>query len=669
MGKNIPTMTTTKTVAHFVPKAITPTAEQLAIQISPARMAIVEANAGAAKTMVLALRMAEAWTRGTRAEQILALTYTDAACAALRGALKKIGVPAAVAQQMRIQTFEAFSSQVLAEIEGGKVPVYTEAEQFSPMIWEAVRQVAGHPDARWRSELLMPTLGDHGMTDAFLQQGEILKGTLRDVRERDDQAVSPDYADSIGTEYTQLKIYLAFERIRCANPEKPAFRGPQDATYDLACLLHDGESVLHTSNWPQAVKVLVVDEMHDMNQAMFTLLQALLASNRCFFCGVGDIDQVIHKATGADAQFMRSALEAHSSHAVQRYPLTHSYRFSPALAKLAGSVARNKPYASLAPHATSVVVQRYSDNADCARQVVAAAVQWRAQPKAKMDEFAVLLRHPHQSVQIENALIAAGIPYTTQGFDSYVQRPEVLLLRGLLAVATDDLGSITAELTRKNILRALVFFAESRIQVDGREQESQQELLDDAVRAVAVAPTFLKSFFDNQVLRNAPTSTRKRLQAAVETIRSHTGPSLLDALLTALHAPSLVRNVLTSTRRRQEAESNLAWLAQAAESFASPAQFFQHLNAIEQKQQTSPKEKAASLLIASITSVKGLEFDAVLLPYLAQGEFPDPQGDTDEELNTLYVGITRARRELTVLTHAERPGSFSEFCKPPGPPV
>ena len=662
-------MTPTKTVAHFVPKAITPTAEQLAIQISPARVAIVEANAGAAKTTVLALRMAEAWTRSTRAEQILALTYTDAACLALKTALKKIGVPAAVAQQMRIQTFEAFSSQVLNDIEGGKGPVYTEAEQFSPVIWEAVQQVADNPGERWRSELLMPTLGDHGMTDTFLQQAEILKGTLRDVLEREEQVVSPDYADSLGVEYTQFKIYLAFERIRCANPEKPAFRGPGDATYDLACLLHNAESVMHAPHWPKDIKVLVVDEMHDMNRAMFTLLQALLASNRCFFCGVGDIDQVIHKATGADAQFMRSTLEAHSNHAVQRYPLTHSFRFSPAVAKLAGSVARNKPYASMAAHATSVALQRYTDNADCARQVVEAAVQWKAQPKAKMDGFAVLLRHPHQSVQIENALITAGIPYSTLGFDSYVQRPEVLLLRGLLAVATDDLGSITAEQTRKNILRALVFFAESRIQVDGREHESQLELLEDAVRTVAIAPTFLASFFDNQVLRNAPAATRQRLQAAVQVIRNHTGPGLLDAVLAALHAPSLVRNVLASTRRRQEAESNLAWLAQAAAGFASPAQFFQHLNAIEQKQQTSPKEKAASLLIASITSVKGLEFDAVQLPYLAQGEFPDPQGDAGEELNTLYVGITRARRALTLYTHAERPGGFSGFCKPLPLPV
>jgi DNA helicase-2/ATP-dependent DNA helicase PcrA len=646
-----------KTVAHFQPKAITPTAEQRAVQISPARMAIVEANAGASKTTVLALRMAEAWTRGTRPEHIFALTYTDAAQQALKAALKKIGIPAAIVQQLRIQTFEDFCRQVLREMEGGPVPLYTEAEEFSPVLWEAVQQVSDHPGEAWRSELNMPTLGDQGLVDSFLQYSEILKGTLRDVLERQDQSVTPDYAASLDSDYTQLKIYLAFERLRCANPEKPAFRGSQDATYDLALLMLNGETVTHYQAWPGRVKVLVVDEMHDMNQAMFTVLQALLASNHCFFCGVGDIDQVIHKAAGADAKFMRSSLAEHSRHKVERYPLTYSFRFGTTVAQIAGQIA-NKAYASKAEHSTQVTRLHYVDNADCAAQVVQQALQWKSQPRAKMHEFAVLLRHAHQSVQIENALIEAGLPYTTRGFDSYVLRPEVLFLRGLLAVATDDLRSVTVERTRALVMRALVFFAGSHIQVEGREHESQQELLDDAVRSVTDNPLFLTSFFENQVLRNAPADTRQRLQAAVQCIRSHAGPGLLGAVLQALRIHTLVNQVLASRLRRVEAESNLAWLAQAAERFASPALFFQHLNAIEQQQQSSQRDKSGSLLIASISSVKGLEFDAVQLPYLAQGEFPDPHSDPVEESNTLYVGVTRARRQLTLLASQTRPSSL-----------
>ncbi len=664
-----------KSVAHFTPKAIVPTAEQLAVQISPARMAIVEANAGASKTTVLALRMAEAWTRGTRPEQIFALTYTDAARQALQGALKKIGVPAPVIHTLRIQTFEAFCTQVLLELEGEAVPVYTEAEQFSPLIWQAVEMVADQPNERWPDALLIPTLGDHGMTDVFLQQSEVLKGTLRDLLERDEQRVDTDYAESIGCEYTQLKIYLALERLRTANPERPAFRGPHDATYDLASLLLRDDPVTHTRAWPSAIKVLVVDEMHDMNQAMFTVLRQLLTTNRCFFCGVGDVDQVIHKATGADAKFMRDELLQLSvtvGHPVTRYPLTHSFRFSPALARLAGKIA-NKPYASLAPHPTTVAVQHYADNAEGARLVVQEAQRWKAgapASKSRMEGLAVLLRHPHQSVQIENELIEASIPYTTRGFDSYVLRPEVLFVRGLLAVATDDLRSVTVERTRALVMRALVFFAESRIQVEGREDESQQALLEDAVRSVTEAPSFLTHFFDNQVLRNAPNTTRRRLKETVELIRNfnshhNSGPGLLEAMLKTLNIHALMNNVLHSRLRRSEAESNLNWLAQAAERFASPAEFFQHLNTIEQQQHTHAVTKGgkaiakpSSLLLASISSVKGLEFDAVVLPYLAQGEFPAPDAEAVEEQNTFYVGMTRARQSLTLLASTQRPSAF-----------
>ncbi len=647
-----------KTIAHFAPKAIEPTVEQLAVQISPARMAIVEANAGASKTTVLALRMAEAWTRRTHPENILALTYTEAASAALKAALRKIGVPAAVVALFRIATFEAFCTRVLQEIEGGPVPVWLEAEQLSPVIWEAVERVAEHPDARWRSELLMPTLGDHGMTDAFLQHSEVLKGTMADLLGREEQSVSPEYAASIGVEYTQLLIFLAFEKIRCANPERPAFRSAQDATYDLARLLHEGESITHYAAWPKKAKVIVVDEMHDMNQAMFTVLQALLASNHAFFCGVGDVDQVIHKASGADARFMRTELAAHNpQHKLARYPLTHSFRFNAALAGIAGRIA-DKPYASKAPHDTEVNTVVYADSAACAQLVVQAAKQWQARPKAKMAEFAVLLRHAHQSVEIENALIEAGIAYTTQGFDSYVMRPEVLFVRGLLAVATDDLSGVTVEATRREVMRALMFFSGSRIQVDGRERESQHDLLNDAIRSVADNPQFLTSFFDNQILRNAKPPMHKRLAAAVQVARSHSGAGLLEALLSALQIQTVIKQVLVSHQRRTEAASNLAWLARAAQNFASPALFFQHLNAAEHKQRDSRNAKSASLLLASIASVKGLEFDSVLLPYLAQGEFPEPHADIGEESNTFYVGITRARRFLTLYASADRPSEF-----------
>ena len=97
---------------------------------------------------------------------------------------------------------------------------------------------------------------------------------------------------------------------------------------------------------------------------------------------------------------------------------------------------------------------------------------------------------PGQSIAIENRLLADGVPYTVSGFESYLLRPEVLLVRGLLAVATDNFDSVTEPRTREKLMRALVFFCGARIVVKGREHESQHDLLADAIRSVTDNPLF-----------------------------------------------------------------------------------------------------------------------------------------------------------------------------------
>ena len=132
----------------------------------------------------------------------------------------------------------------------------------------------------------------------------------------------------------------------------------------------------------------------------------------------------------------------------------------------------------------------------------------------------------------------------------------------------------------------------------------------------------------------------------------------MDAVLAALHVKTLLGDVLASQRRCLEAAANLKWLSRMANRFDSPDLFFKRLNANELKQQKLKASKKEPLLLASIASVKGLEFDSVLLPYLAHGEFPDPHSDIGEETNTLYVGMTRVRKELTLYPSKEQPSSF-----------
>ncbi len=58
-----------------------------------------------------------------------------------------------------------------------------------------------------------------------------------------------------------------------------------------------------------------------------------------------------------------------------------------------------------------------------------------------------------------------------------------------------------------------------------------------------------------------------------------------------------------------------------------------------------PQDKVA---IITAHMSKGMESDAVLIPYVKDGRFPHRKGDFQEELRLLYVAMTRARHQLVV---------------------
>ena len=643
--------------ARFTAQNIAPTAEQLAIQTATENTIIVEANAGAAKTTTLALRMAESWTRGVQPIDCLALTYTDEAREALGLALVKIGVPTPVARQFGVDTFESFARRVLRELDGDTVPLKADAETLKAVVWEAIEAVASDEAERWRDDLVIPSMGDNATIEAFLQVNLNLKGRMLLDLDEDGAPTTPDFAASIGCDYTLLRVFKAYERIRRGgHPDHPVFRGPFDATYDLAKLILDGEVPDTLATWPSRVKMLMVDEMHDMNQAMFLILSKLLGTHR-FFCGVGDVDQVIHSAAGAEARFLGNEIERSNARRIKRHALTSSFRYDASLAR-AVSRFKQKKCASSSEHATALQTRVYDDDGplSCETLLIEEIRDGRS-ARRKHPVFAVLLRHADQSVALENALLAADIAYTTRGFDSYLLRPEILLIRGLLAVAADRFTSIDDPQTRRRVVEAFVFFCDVRIASAGLEHLSQRELVERAVVGVTANPLILASFFENQVLRGVDPAVARRLRAAVHIARTETGPHLLDKVVDALRMDLLAAGVFVEQARRDEVRGNLQGLRHSAERFATPAEFFQSLNDAEVKQRKL-RATSTGVILANVASVKGLEFEHVALPYLKQGEFPGPRGTPLEEENLFYVGMTRARKSLSLYAHREQPSAF-----------
>ena len=653
----------------FSAQHIVPTDEQLLIQTSDARSIIVQANAGAAKTTSLALRIAEGLARGLSPSSILALTYTEPACDALRAALRKIGVSADITKKVWISSFERFSIYCLKAKEGSAVLSVNDADAIKPYVWNAIERLSSTANERTLDHILIPSRGDSEVVERFWRESLRIKGTLaRDQAIWEEQSITPELADELGLDFTQLSILGSHEMLRCpAQHDLPVFRAPFDACYDLARWVADPQRpdwIDALPNWPRHIAALMLDEMHDLNRAMFELVRALLASNpSSYFCGVGDVDQVIHANAGANSQYMqRTTFEQETGRRVITLPLSASYRFSPELATLAGRLAQ-KPYAANATHPTTISSLRYGSKTECVQHIVQAALSWKAS-KRRMAEFAVLLRSPSQSVLLENALLEADLPYTTRGFGSYLQRPEVLLVRAVLAIATADFESVQSQATRQRMVEELVSFCRVELDFSNHPGETQRERIQEAVRHVALEPTSLTAFFEFQLLRNTDEPSAARLRSAIHAAKYSCGPQMFDELLAALDMPVWANQQWVQKQRRAEAVANLEGLRAAAQVFGSAAEFLRHLNATELRlealnQRSTRVAESKSLCLADITAVKGLEFENVVLPFLQQGDFPNRERDIiGDERNLFYVGITRARRSLTLISSMHKPSQF-----------
>jgi DNA helicase II / ATP-dependent DNA helicase PcrA len=500
---------------RFVPRTIHPTDEQAAIQVSRDRVVLIKANAGAAKTTTLALRIGEALARGLEPDHIQALTFTPEARDVLQRRLADIGIPPATVARLRIATFDEFATQALEQLERRTVRRIAHIKELKPHVDEALQRVSDNYGGKL--DYLVTDTSTSALSQFFFAQLE-LKATLRlraDLEGMNDDEVS----DALGVSYPTALTIGEYEQLRLRDGDV-LFRGPFDATYDLACMLDADPSIRAEL---ARSRIILCDELHDLNEASFHLLLHLIDRHYTYFIGAGDIDQVIHSRLGASDDFMRSRFAAAFPGTVS-YPLTYSFRHGPHLAFAAGAF-KNKPADSLLPLHTEIRELHYgADDVDCAGQVVAALQRWTASGK-HAEGCTILLREPYHGIAIENALMRAGLPYRTLEMPRYLDRDEILFLRGMIAIALDNFATVD-KAKRGAIFDAVTLFAEVSFGRDDNVAQLRQSVIDE--------PVALTWLFTGRVEERASKDVRDRVARLVD-----------DLLLAARsQAPGLVLGAL-----------------------------------------------------------------------------------------------------------------------------
>jgi DNA helicase-2/ATP-dependent DNA helicase PcrA len=629
-------------VAKFQPKKIIPSKEQLAIQLSTRKTILIDANAGAAKTTTLALRMAESLARGVAPERMLALCITEAAAQVLAQRLKQIGVAAAVVKKIRCQTFEALAQDILRQIERTSVPYILDQEQLVGVVQDALQRVS----ERYGQRFALDTQTHNVAVHTFLQMQMRLKARL-DLVTHDLEGYQPDeIADVLGVPLTTYLLHLQYENLRGVD-EQIHFRAEGDAAYDLMqMLLQEPENIA----WLPDYQVIMADELHDLNEVTFRLLSLLMQKGDAYFCGAGDKDQVIYSWRGADHQYLRHRFQATFAN-LEVYPLTLCYRHGAKLAHMVASF-KQKENRSGINHATQIELRPYAlasapDAAsvpDCAGATLRAVQDWQASG-GKLAGCAILLRSPGQSIRIEQALIQSNIAYRLEAMPPFLQRPEILMLRGMLAVGLRNLASVPLRQVQELLFDAMLLFAEISHDYDDREA-----WLKDRATAIS-QPNALEWFLDGVLIRrarhakNAIIGCRDYLRSLPPDAPAH---EALQQVVALLRLGDVTRRVFVDPQQAAMVQESIAEFIQLCRATGLGLQAFCDWLGQAEAAQAQQQQKDA-LVLACIDDIKGHEYDAVIMPYLARGQFPRSGVPLLEEENRFYVAITRTRLQLVLL--------------------
>ena len=188
---------------------------------------------------------------------------------------------------------------------------------------------------------------------------------------------------------------------------------------------------------------------------------------------------------------------------------------------------------------------------------------------------------------------------------------------------------------------------------------AQTEAYEQALTRVKVAYVLRggERFFERPEVREAMVRLRGAARAAEDAGGEDLVASVSTVLATAGWRPDEPPSGVGAQRERWENVAALVRLAQEAQSDAesagaSPPTLASFTTELAERAAAQHVPTVEGVTLASLHAAKGLEWDAVFLVGLVDGTMPISYAVTPEALaeerRLLYVGVTRARRQLTL---------------------
>lgn len=403
-------------------------------------------------------------------------------------------------------------------------------------------------------------------------------------------------------------------------------------------------------SYQRRFKYIMVDEYQDTNTAQFQLIRLLAEGNRNI-CVVGDDDQSIYKFRGANIRNILDFEKVYPDATVIR--LEQNYRSTQNVLDAANAVIRNnvgrKSKTLWTDRGTGNRIHfRQFENAYEEAEFIADDVNRKIKNgKVQAKDCAVLFRTNAQARLLEERFVVEGIPYDVVGGTNFYARREI---KDLLAyLKTIDNGRDDLAVRRIINIPKRGIGATTIAKVQDYAQMHEISFYDalcrvDEINGIGKASEKIRRFVNMiQVFRSS--LPHYGLKGLMKDILDTTDYIREMDVTDEEDAQNRIENIeeLLSKITAYEEENDFPTLGQFLEEVALVADI-DHL-----------EEDDNRVLLMTLHSAKGLEFSHVYLAGMEDGIFPsymtitsDDSAEMEEERRLAYVGITRAKDDLTL---------------------
>jgi len=590
---------------------------------------LILAGAGSGKTRVLTYRVAWLMTeREVQPWNILAITFTNKAAGEMRERVDKIA--GAQAASVWVSTFHSLCVRILRRYIGAlgydtRFTIYDADDQKNLM-----KQICRKKEID---------------TKVFKE-----KMFLGNISRAKDELISPEeYEMNAGSDFTQKKIeeiYYEYEKQLKLNNALDF----DDLILKTVRLFEKNPEIL--DNYQERFRYIMVDEYQDTNTAQFRLV-SLLASKYKNLCVVGDDDQSIYRFRGAN---IRNILNFEKEYPGARViKLEQNYRSTEMILGAANEVIHNnkgrkdKSLWTDNGRGEAVSYRQFGTAYEEAEFVAGDIAMSVRNSERDYNDNAILYRTNAQSRLFEEKFIAANIPYKIVGGVNFYARREIKDLLAYLKTIENGVDDLAVQriinVPRRGIGQTTILKVQSYA-------DSHEISFYDAILEARLIPGIGRGL-----------SKIEKFGELIQKLRRESD---------TLDVPGLLAEVIEVTGYVIELEAegtdeakarieNIDELKSKAVSYAEAHSgeeatlggFLEEIALVADIDSLDNDQDYVALM--TLHSAKGLEFPYVYMAGMEDGMFPsymaissDDRTELEEERRLCYVGITRAKKRLTM---------------------